>query len=75
MRISKVDPDRVLAHIREHQPCSFGHLHRGVVGYESYDRPNKGLMIVLHDLEKSKRIKVTPFKHGQYTRRLYEVRT
>lgn len=74
MRISKVDPDRVLAHIRKHQPCSFKNVHTGVVGYESYERPNKGLLIVLHDLEKSGLIKVTSFKHGQYTRRLYEVR-
>jgi hypothetical protein len=74
MRISKVDSDRVLAHIRAHQPCSFLHLHKGLTGWEPTDRPNKGLLIALSALERAGRIKVTSFKHGQYTRRLYEVR-
>jgi hypothetical protein len=75
-RMTQVDPDRIIAHIRAHQPCSFISVHRGVLGWEcAGNKPNKGLMVALHALEKAGTIKVTPFKHGPHTRRLYEVRT
>lgn len=71
-KVITVDRDQLLAHITQNGPCSLGAISLAVLGWAG--GPCKALLIALHDLERAGKIKVTPFKHGTHTRRLYEVR-